>query len=122
MTNYNITVYQGATFKMRLNIKNSQGIPLDLTGHIFAGQIRRTVSSSSIEAAFSFTLLNQLTNPGEVDCTIADSVTSAIVVDSSTSAERKITKMCYDIESENSGGETVRWMQGLVDVVPEATR
>jgi hypothetical protein len=122
MTNYNITVYQGATFKIRLNIKNSQGIPLDLTGHIFAGQIRRTVSSSSVEAAFSFTLLDQITNPGEVDCIISDTDTAAIVVDASTSAERKITKMCYDIESENSSGETVRWMQGLADVVPEATK
>lgn len=122
MTNKDITVYQGATFQIQLEIKNAAGVPLDLTGQTFRGQIRRTVSSASSEAAFTFTLADQITDPGKVTCVISATATAAIVVDNSPTFQRKITKMAYDIESQDGSGVVVRWLQGVADIVPEATK
>lgn len=121
VSTYDITVYQGATFQLQLTIKDNAGVPINLTGHVFSGQIRRTVSSATAEASFTFTLANQLTNPGEVLCVISNTATAAIVVDVSPKAERKITDMAYDIESV-AVGITTRWLQGVAQINPEATR
>lgn len=122
MTNKDITVYQGATFQIQLEIKNASGTPLDLTGHTFRGQIRRTVSSATPDATFTFTLANQMTDPGKVTCVISATNTAAIVVDVSPTYQRKTTKMSYDIESQDGSGFVTRWLQGVADIVPEATR
>jgi len=121
VSTYDITVYQGATFQLKMTISNAAGVLTDLTGHVFSGQIRRTVSSATAEASFTFTILNQVTNTGEVLCVISNTATAAIVVDPSPKAERKNTDMAYDIESV-SAGVTTRWLQGIATIVPEATR
>ena len=122
MTNRDITVYQGATFQIQLEIKNSLGVPLNLTGYTFRGQIRRTVSFSAIEASFTFTIADQITDTGKVTCVISATDTAAIVVDTSSTFQRKTTKMAYDIESEDGSGFVTRWLQGVADIVPEATK
>ena len=122
MNKYNITILQGATFSLGITIKDSTGMAIDLTGHVFRGQVRRTVSSSEIETSFSFVIQNQITNKGKVTCLISATDTAAITVTPSTGADRKITKMCYDIESEDTSGTVTRWLEGVAEISPEATR
>jgi uncharacterized membrane protein len=119
--NYDIKIYQGATFSLGLTIEDDTGALVDLTGHTFRGQVRRTVSSAAVEAQFTFTIQDQIANRGQVTCVIPSSTTAALVVDASSKAERKSTIMTYDIESE-SGGVVVRWLQGLAEINPEATK
>ena len=119
---YDIKVQQGATFSLKIRIKDSNESPVDLTGLVFRGQIRKTVSDTEIQASFSFEILDQVTNTGEVIATISAGDTMDIYVIPSARAERKITKMAYDIESQDLDGVVVRWLQGVAIISPEATR
>jgi hypothetical protein len=103
-------------------IKDSLGAEIDLTGHTFRGQVRKTVSNAEIQAAFSFVIADQITDTGKVTCTISATDTALIDTVPSPNAERKITKMAYDIESEDVSGIVNRWLQGIAEINPEATR
>jgi hypothetical protein len=119
---YDIKIDQGSTFSIGLTIRDSAGVPINLTGHSFRGQIRKTVSASKIEAEFSFDVQDQTANPGRVTCYLSADDTEAIKVDQSPSAQRIITKMAYDIESETLDGTVVRWLEGIAEISPEATK
>jgi hypothetical protein len=119
---YDITVYQGSTFKMMLTIKDPLDAPIDLTGYIFSGQIRKTYSSSVIEASFEFEVQTQSgATLGQVLCTITAEETAGINVSDACGQSRKITKMVYDIESQ-VGTEVTRWLQGVANISPEVTK
>lgn len=122
LKDFDIKVLQGATFSLGLTIKDSDENPIDLTGYSFRGQIRRTVSSANVEASFSFQVQNQLTETGKVTCFISAEETAAIKVNQSPGAERRLTRMSYDIESEDESGTVVRWLQGVAEINPETTK
>jgi hypothetical protein len=119
--NHNIRINQGSTFKIVLTIKDSDDNPIDLTGFEFCGQIRKTVSDPVIQASFSFIIQDQVTDTGKVFAILSDEQTMAINVRTSRSSSRVITTMTYDIESKYNG-ETTRWIEGLADISPEASR
>lgn len=119
---YDITVNQGATYSLMITIKDPLGVAIDLTGHLFRGQIRSTYGSDKIQASFNFTLQPQAgLTLGKVLAQITADETAAIEVDPSCQASRKITKMIYDIESDLSGSVT-RWLEGTAFISPEVTR
>lgn len=118
---YNIEISQGSDYTLAITLKDPSGTPINLTGHTFTGQIRKTASDFTIQAPFTFTLLDQGTDPGRVNMTLAASVSSGISLDKSTGASRKITTMTYDVESDNAGSIT-RWLEGLVQLSPEVTK
>lgn len=120
--NYTIAIDQGADFTLQLTIKDATGTEVDLTGHTFRGQIRKSISNAVIVASFSFTLLDQVTSPGRVDVTMSNAVSSAILLPKQDKVQRKAEKMAYDIESEDGLGIVVRWLEGAVDFSPEVTR
>jgi hypothetical protein len=119
---YDMSISQGSDFTLGVTIKDSAGVPIDLTGHTFSGQIRKTASDSTIQASFSFTLLDQVTDTGRVDIELPAAVSSALLLDKSKSASRKITTMTYDVESEDGSGKIVRWLEGLAKISPEVTK
>ena len=114
---YNITIEQGATFSLKLTIK-SPGVtptPIDITSWAFAGQVRSSALSSTILATFTFTILNQITNTGEVLVTLSETETAAIPATCSTS------NFAYDIEATVSGA-VKRLLQGTAIFSAEVTR
>lgn len=119
--NYEISVKQGEDFYLILEIQNSDKTPINLTGHTFRGQIRRTASDPNIVANFTFTLLDQVTNTGRVEVYLSATTTSAIDLNDSLKPQRTLTIMSYDIESVYSGRVT-RWLEGTVVFSPEVTR
>lgn len=119
---YNMSISQGSDFVLGLTIKDSAGNPIDLTGHVFRGQMRKTASDAIIQASFTFSILDQVTDTGRVDVKLDAAISSAIILDRSTGASRKITTMTYDIESEDSNGSDERWLEGLVLISPEVTK
>lgn len=120
---HDITVEQGADFYMLLTLKDSDGEPIDLTGHSFRGKIRATPSESAVIAEFDFTLLDQSDDEtiGQVEVEIPAVETAAIVADASEDFERTLTYFAYDIESD-SGGAVTRWLEGTVTLSPECTK
>lgn len=117
---YNMSISQGSDFNLEVTLKDSGGSPVDLTGHTFTGQIRKTASDPVIQAPFTFDLVDPVN--GRVDVKLSATVSSSISLDKSKSANRKITTMTYDIESEDSGGNIKRWLEGLVSLSPEVTK
>ena len=118
---YDIKINQGSTFKILLTINDSENNPIDLTGFSFCGQIRKTVSDPIIQASFDFIIQDQITDKGKVFAIISNTSTMNIAVNESRSAERVTTIMTYDIES-TFNGETTRWIEGLAEISPEASK
>jgi hypothetical protein len=119
---YDMSINQGADYKLSLTIKDELGDPVDLTNHTFTGQIRKTASDPIVQASFSFTILDQVANTGRVDVLLSAAVSSGIQLERSTGVNKKITQMAYDIESDNGSGEIVRWLEGIVEFSPEVTK
>jgi hypothetical protein len=120
---HNIRIEQGATFYMLLTLKDSDGAAVDLTGHTFSGKVRSTVSSASSLLEFDFTVLTQSGETlGQVEVVVPANETTALVLDASTEADRVITYACYDIESVDAESFVKRWLEGTVELSPEATK
>jgi hypothetical protein len=118
---YEMLVKQGEDLYLVLEIQDENSTPIDLTGHTFRGQIRKTASDPTIVASFSFNILNQTTDTGKVEVTLSSAVSSSIQLNSSLQAQRTLTFMAYDIESEYAGRVT-RWLEGRAIISPEVTR
>lgn len=110
-----IYVEQGASFSYKMTVK-SGNVAVDIsTGWTFAGQIRRTFDATAILASFTFTILDQVSNTGEVLVEISDTITAGIP------AESEITNYVYDIEATFSGKKYRLW-QGKATFSAEVTR
>lgn len=116
-----MAIKQGEDLYLILEILDASNNPIDLTGHIFRGDIRKTASDTSVVASFSFTILDQTTDTGKVQVHLHHSLSSAIQLNSSFQAQRTMTLMAYDIESEYVGRVT-RWLEGTAIFSPEVTR
>jgi hypothetical protein len=120
---HDIYIEQGADFYMLVTLQDSEGARFDLTGHTFTGKIRRTASATSVDANFTFTILNQgvEATKGQVEVEIDAVTTAAIVLDDSPDAQRTKTEFSYDIESILAGVVT-RWLEGVAEISPEVTK
>lgn len=118
----NLKIEQGTDFYRLLKIKTSIGEPLDLTGCELRGQIRKHPSDKKILAAFSFFILNQTTNMGEVEMTLSAESTSAIPAVRHNSAKKISRELSYDIELVDAVGEVERLIEGIVYLSPEVTK
>jgi hypothetical protein len=115
-------IEQGATFYRKLVFKDGNQTELDLTGNQFAGKIRRTISDPNVIVEFTFSVLDQVTNPGEVEVMLTDAQTSAIPTKPQKTAERVPEKFAYDIERTLPGGRKERVLEGVAFVSPEVTK
>jgi hypothetical protein len=112
-TFYNITGYQGDYIQLTLNLKESNGLPINLSGYGVRGQVRASYGSTGI-------LLDL--NP-----IITSNVSGivAISINSYVSADIPISDHIYDIERYPSGiptGNTIKLMRGKFSILPEVTR
>ena len=120
--NYDILIEQGATFSLTLTMRDGTGSAINLTGQSFRGWIKKSFTDVSSVAEFSCTLLDQ-SEPetvGKVIITLSAAVTEALPVNGKGTS-RTITKMVYDVESEDNTGYVVRWLQGVASISPEVT-
>lgn len=126
----NIYIEQGSTFRMTLTLRAPvispapEGLPIDLTGLTFTGQIRATATKTDILASFDFEILDQMDpdTKGMVIVTMDAETTSEIPVKTNSTPEKTNTVYAYDIESTSVGGDTQRWLQGTATISPEVTR
>lgn len=110
-----ITIYQGATFKRIIRLKDSANVAIDLTGGAARMQIRRVITDATplieLAAANGRATIADAAN-GEVSLLIAAEDTSAL------DFERGV----YDLEIEYSDGTVDRVLEGKVRLSKEVTR
>lgn len=108
---YNFTIDQGADFSLLITYQDANGNSIDLTTATLAGKAKATFDSEEA-FAFSFSIRNQVSYPGQFYMTLADTVSGALDL-------RKNNKFLYDVELTLSGIK--RLFQGTVTVNREVT-
>ena len=106
----NIVVDQGTDYSASIDITDTDGDTIDLTGYSAAGQIRKTYSSST---AVDFTV------------TIADPATSGVLnigLSNAQTNQMKAGRYVYDVEITSSGGTKTRVLEGQFEITPGVTQ
>jgi hypothetical protein len=111
---YDITIEQGATLRLSFVWKDSEEVPINLTGYSARMQVRRSFSSTD-------KLLDLSTEDGSITL---GGAAGTITVEGDASLTELLKTKCgvYDLELESSDGVVTRLIQGEVTVAPEVTR
>ena len=112
-TFYNISGYQGYYIQLTLNLKDSNGSGLNLSGYGVRGQIRTSYGATGVLLDLNPTITSVLSG------------TMAININSYISADIPISDHVYDIERYPSGiltGNSIKLMRGKFSILPEVTR
>ena len=106
----NLTIDQGSSFSVDIDVSDADGDPLNLSGYTASGHMRKTYSSST------FTDLNaSIANEtgGVVRITLNPTQSNAI----------KAGRYVYDVEiTKTATSEVTRVVEGQIDVTPGVTR
>jgi len=105
----NLTADQGSSFTATVNITDSEGNGLDISGYTYRGQIRKTYTSST---AVNFSVTATLPSSGEVRLDLTSSQTGGM----------RAGRYVYDVEIISSGGEVTRVLEGQFEITPRVTR
>lgn len=125
--NLGIVLDQGADFSLVIGIEGESG-PIDITGYEFLSEMRKsTAVSDPVEdpiAEFSFTILNQVTNKGQVRWFLAESASADIVTSVATALnpDRQTTPFVFDVKMKDTADKISRIIQGIIYVSPQATQ
>ena len=105
----NLTVDQGTDFTMSVDVTDTDGDALNLTGFSVAGQVRRSYFSTT---AVNFT------------CAVSNATSGIITVSLSgtQSDAMKAGRYVYDVEITNSGGTKTRVLEGQLEIMPAVTK
>jgi hypothetical protein len=105
----NIVIDQGADYSASIDVTDSDGDTIDLSGYTAAGQIKKTYSSST---AVDFTVsIASPASAGILNIGLSNTQTNAM----------KAGRYVYDIEITNSGGVKTRVLEGQVEITPGVT-
>ena len=118
-----ISMNQGDDFELILLISDDSG-PINLTGYEFFGDMKlNTDPLTPIAATFSFSILNQTTNTGQVQWTLDNEDTAALIA-STSDAERKnqlTTPYVFDVKMQDTDSIVSRIVQGIIYLSPQVT-
>lgn len=95
---YDITIHQGATFKLSLQYKDSLGNPVDMSGYTVAAQLWNRLGTTKL-SNFDFSWTTQAS--GSFDLELSSSVTSGITEQGQ-----------YDVLVTEPGGDKFYLLQG----------
>lgn len=109
-SNYDVKIYQGDTFEFIMEIKDSFGVAVDLTGYTADGQLKTSYSDSS-PIDFEVTITTPLA--GVVNVYLAPAVTATLLPD---------TSYIYDLQLTEPGGDVRTYLTGDATIIPEVTK
>jgi hypothetical protein len=107
----NILIEAGATFNKTITVNATAGSPLNLTGKTLRGSVRYKVQDATAAASFTFTLANQITNPGQATWILTATDTALL----------SQTRAVYDVELVD-GATVTRVLEGEVFISLNVTR
>lgn len=119
----NIPITKGADFQVYIKVPTG-GLPTDLTGYTFDGQIRSTSNLiSDPVAAFTFVIQDQNTKKGKVLWKLARSVIAGIPISiiNSEMEDFEPTPYLYDVFMTDTLGLRTKVLQGRAFVIPSST-
>jgi len=105
----NLTIDQGSTFSVDIDVTDSDGDALDLTDFTVQGQMRKTYTSST-----ATTFVSEITNAtgGVVTISLTAATTNAL----------KAGRYVYDVEITSPASVVTRIVEGQVEVTPGVTQ
>ena len=107
---YNITIDQGSDYALQLTVKEN-AVAKDITGYGVRGQLRPSITSSTLTASFTGSLVTAASGILKVELT------------NTTTAAMSPGKYYYDVEIYTSNNAIVqRLIQGTATVRAEVTR
>ena len=105
----NITIDQGTTFSLTINLTNDDGSAKNLANYSIASQMRKSYEATT---KTDFTTA-KVAASGEVTISLTAAQTTAV----------KAGRYVYDVEiTGTSPVETLRVLEGLVTVTPQVTK
>jgi hypothetical protein len=110
---YDITIEQGATFRMKLRWKDSEGEAVDFTGYAARMQIRQFVQSDEV-------LLSLNTGNGGISFD-NDGFINVLATAEQTEEIADLAGV-YDLEMVSADNTVTRLIEGKVRISPEVTR
>lgn len=105
----NIFIDQGTDFSITVDVTDTSGGALDMSGYTASAQIRKTYGSSSVSATFGTSISEAA---GQVTLTLSDTQTTAL----------EAGRYVYDLNVTSSGNQTTRVVEGQAIVTPGVTR
>ena len=101
----NIYIDQGSSYSSVIDVKDPNGFPLNLSGYLSRGQIRKNYTSTNFVSFATNT--NQATS-GKVSLSLTSAQTSAL----------KPGRYVYSVEVYNNSGHVIRVAEGQVEINP----
>ena len=105
----NLMVDQGTDFETTIDIAGADGNPVDLTGYVIAGQVRKAYTSST---AHNFVASVTVPTSGTVNIQLTNASTSNM----------KAGRYVYDVEMTSPAGVKTRVIEGILEITAEVTR
>lgn len=105
-----LTIDQGSNFDVSMSLIGDDGVPINLSGCVVRGQMRKAYTSANPTANFI--------------CTISDAVGGNVDIglSASTTANIRFGRYVFDIEYVDTFNTTTRVVEGIATVTPEVTR
>jgi hypothetical protein len=103
-------VDQGSDFYSNLDMKMSDGSPINVAGYNFSASMSKSYYSQNVTSNITIAIAN--TSNGNVYLTMNSAITSNI----------SPGKYVYDVKSINSSNVTTRILEGIITVTPRVTR
>lgn len=105
----NIFIDQGTDFSITVDVTDTSGGALNMSGYSAAAQIRKTYGSSTVSSSFTTSIAEV---SGQVTLSLTDTQTTAL----------ESGRYVYDLNVTSSGGQTTRVVEGQAIVTPGVTR
>lgn len=107
-TGYNINPVQGDTFALNFTVKDTNSVPINLSGYAISGVIKSQWSETNVLAQFTVDITN--TGQGQVRLSLPASITSNIPVGAHL----------YEVEYTNLvSGNSSKFLRGRAFCYPE---
>lgn len=104
-----ITIRMGDTEQLTVTVKDSLGVPINITGRTYSSQVRETAESAVVLATFTCAVTSG--TAGVFTCTLGTAITGAL------SAGQAV----YDVQ-ENASGVVTTLLAGAAFIVQDVTR
>ena len=104
---YNLSIEQGTSWSIQLQVDQPSGTDVDLTGYTFQGRLAKSDYDDS---------------PVDMTAILTDATAGTFTLalsSSQTSALDSTIEYVWDVDMTSSGGTTTRLLQGRVTISPE---
>lgn len=118
----NLSADQGQYYELSLQVKDTAGLPIDITGWTFTGQVRKSTGDQLLLAPFDFVVdSDQVLNKGKFKTSISAANMTALPIPAQKSPVRQVVVYAYDWFVTMSLGQPLRLAEGTFTVSPKVT-